>query len=91
MKIRMFLVLLVVVLAARISYAKTLFGQSYTALYYSYYDYGDGDLSYLDDGRGGTVLVNLNRELDQDIQLGVDYVDSDGKRLSQLVTLRTKG
>jgi hypothetical protein len=90
MKNRMYFVLLVVVLAApRVSFAKTLFGQNYTALYYSYFDYGDGDLSYLDDGHGGTVLVNLNKESNQDIQLGVDYVDSDGKRFSRDVEIST--
>ena len=58
MKTRIYFVLLAVVLAAaRVSPAKTLFGQNYTALYYSYFDYGDGDKSYLDDGNGGSVLV----------------------------------
>jgi hypothetical protein len=86
----MYFVLLAVVLAAaRVSVAKTLFGQNYTALTYSYFDYGDGDLSYLDNGHGGSVLVNLNHESDEDIQLGVDYVDSDGKRLSQDVEIST--
>lgn len=90
MKVRMYFVLLAVVLAApHVSQAKTLFGQDYTALYYTYFDYGDGDLSYLDDGHGGTVLVNLNKESDEDIQLGVDYVESNGTRFSQDVEIST--
>ena len=90
MKVKMYFVLFAVVLAApRVSFAKTLFGQNYTALYYSYYDYGDGDLSYLDEGHGGSILVNMNHESDQDIQLGVDYVDSDGERFLQDVEIST--
>jgi hypothetical protein len=69
--------------------AKTLFGQNYTALSYSLFDYGDGDKSYLDDGHGGSVLVNFSHESDQDIQFGVDYVDSDGVRNSQDVEIST--
>ena len=43
MKVRIYFVLLAVVLGtARVSLAKTLFGQNYTALSYSYFDYGDG-------------------------------------------------
>ena len=58
MKIRIYLVLLDVVLATtRVSFGKTLFGQNYTALYYSYFDYGDGDKSYLDDGQGDSVFA----------------------------------
>jgi len=64
-----------------------LFGQDYTSLSYLLYDYGDGDLSYLDDGHGGSILVNFSRESDQDVQLGVDYVEADGERLSQDVEL----
>jgi len=90
MKARMYFVLLAVVLAApRVSPAKTLFGQNYTALYYSYFDYGDGDKSYLDEGNGGSVLVNINRESDKDIQLGLDYVYSDGERNLQDVEIST--
>ena len=90
MKVRIYFVLLAVVLVtARISLAKTLFGQNYTALSYSYFDYGDGDKSYLDDGHGGSVLVNMNHKSDQDIQLGVDYVDSDGVRNLQDVEIST--
>jgi len=92
MKVRMYFVLLAVVLGtARVSFAKTLFGQNYTALYYSYFDYGDGDKSYLDDGHGGSVLVNLNQESDKDIQLGVDYMYSDGERNLQDVEISTLG
>jgi opacity protein-like surface antigen len=92
MKVRMYFVLLAVVLGtARLSFAKTLFGQNYTALYYSYFDYGDGDKSYLDDGHGGSVLVNLNQESDKDIQLGVDYMYSDGERNLQDVEISTLG
>ena len=88
MKVRLYFVLLAVVLATPcVSFGKTLFGRNYTALYYSYFDYGDGDLSYLDDGHGGSVIVNLNDDSDQDFQLGVDYVDSDGKRLAQDVEI----
>ena len=88
MKIRTCCVLLAVVLGTtRVSYAKTLFGQDYTSLSYLLYDYGDGDLSYLDDGHGGSILVNFSRESDQDVQLGVDYVEADGERLSQDVEL----
>jgi opacity protein-like surface antigen len=84
----MYFVLLAVVLAVpQVSFAKTLFGQNYTMLSYLYYDYGDGDLSYLDDGNAGSVLVNLNKESNQDIQLGVDYIDTDGRRLSQDVEI----
>jgi opacity protein-like surface antigen len=43
----------------------------------------------LDDGRGGSILVNLNRESDKDIQLGVYYVDSDGERFSRDVEIST--
>ena len=90
MKVRIYCVLLAVVLGtARVSIAKTLFGQNYTALYYSYFDYGDGDKSYLDDGHGGSILVNLNHESDQDIQLGVDYVYSEGVRNLQDVEIST--
>ena len=90
MKARMYFVLLAVVLAApRVSPAKTLFGQNYTALYYSYFDYGDGDKSYLDDGNGGSVLVNINQESDKDIQLGLDYVYSEGVRNLQDVEIST--
>ncbi|UCD94590.1 MAG: outer membrane beta-barrel protein [Candidatus Zixiibacteriota bacterium] len=88
MKIRICFVLLAVVLATpRVSHAKVLFGQDYTWLSYLRYDYGDGDLSYLDDGNGGSVLVNFNHESDQDIQLGVDYVEADGERLLQDVEI----
>ena len=88
MKVRIYLVLLAVVLVTtRVSFAKTLFGQNYTMLSYLYYDYGDGDLSYLDDGNAGSVLVNLNKDSDEDIQLGVDYLDADGKRLSRDVEI----
>lgn len=81
MKVKACCVMLAVVLGtARASFAKVLFGQNYTALSYLYFDYGDGDLSYLDDGHGGSVLVNINHESDQDFQLGVDYVDADGRR-----------
>ncbi|OHB60293.1 MAG: hypothetical protein A2168_08155 [Planctomycetes bacterium RBG_13_50_24] len=90
MKVRIYFVLLAVVLGtARVSPAKTLFGQNYTALSYLYYDYGDGDKSYLDEGHGGSVLVNLNHESEEDIQLGVDYVDSDGKRYMRDVEIST--
>lgn len=92
MKVRIYFVLLAVVLAApRVSFAKLLFGQNYTALYYSYFDYGDGDKSYLDEGHGGTVLVNLNNESCQDFQLGVDYVYADGERFHQDVEITTLG
>jgi opacity protein-like surface antigen len=63
--------------------------QNYTALSYSYFDYGDGDLSYLDDGNGGSVLVNFSHESDQDIQLGLDYSEADGDRLSQNAEINT--
>ena len=90
MKVRIYFVLLAVVLAApRVSFGKTLFGQNYTALSYSYFDYGDGDKSYLDDGRGGSVLVNLNQESNKDIQLGLDYVYAEGERYSQDVEIST--
>ena len=90
MKVRMYFVLLAVVLATPCdSFGKTLFGHNYTALYYSYFDYGDGDLSYLDDGHGGLVIVNLNDDSDQDFQLGVDYVESDGERNLQDVEIST--
>ena len=92
MKVRMYCVLLVVVLGTvRVSFGKTLFGQNYTALSYSLYDYGDGDLSYLDDGHGGSILVNFSHESDQDIQLGLDYVDADGERNSQDVEISILG
>jgi len=88
MKVRIFCVLLVVVLGTtRVSYAKTLLGQDYTWLSYLLYDYGDGDLSYLDDGHGGSILVNMRRESDQDVQLAVDYVEADGERQLQDVEL----
>jgi len=90
MKVRICFVLLAVVLVTtRVSLGKTLFGQNYTALSYSYFDYGDGDKSYLDDGKGGSVLVNLNKESDEDIQLGLDYLYSEGKRYSQDVEIST--
>ena len=90
MKVRIFCVLLAVVLGTtRVSYAKTLFGQDYTALSYWLFDYGDGDLSYLDDGHGVSILVNMSHESDKDIQLGVDYVESDGVRNSQDVEIST--
>ena len=90
MKIRICCVLLAVVLGtARVSLAKVLFGQNYTALSYSVFDYGDGDLSYLDDGYGGSILVNFSHESDQDIQLGLDYAEADGDRLSQDVEITT--
>jgi len=90
MKVRIYFVLLAVVLGTtRVSFAKTLFGQNYTALSYSYFDYGDGDKSYLDDGHGGSILVNLNQESNKDIQLGVDYVYSDGVRNLQDVEIST--
>jgi hypothetical protein len=90
MKVRIYFLLLAVVLAApRVSFAKTLFGQNYTALSYSYFDYGDGGKSYLDDGHGGSVLVNLNKQSDEDIQLGVDYVYSNGERYLQDVKIST--
>jgi len=90
MKVRMYFVLVVVVLATPcVSFGRVLFGRNYTSLSYLYYDYGDGDKSYLDDGHGGSVLVNLNRESDQDIQLGLDYVDADGKRYLRDVEIST--
>jgi len=90
MKVRIYFVLLAVVLGtARVSFAKTLFGRNYTALSYSYFDYGDGDKSYLDDGYGGSILVNINQKSDRDIQLGVDYVYSDGERFLQDVEIST--
>ena len=92
MKVRMCFVLLAVVLAAPgVSSAKTLFGHNYTALYYSYYDYGDGDKSYLDDGHGGSVVVNINDDSDKDFRLGVDYVESAGERYLQDVEITTLG
>ncbi len=92
MKVRIYFVLLAVVLAApRVSFAKVLFGQNYTALFYSYFDYGDGDKCYLDDGNGGSVLVNLNHESEEDFQLGVDYMYADGERYSQDVKISTLG
>jgi hypothetical protein len=88
MKVRMCFVLLVVVLGVtRVSLGKLLFGQNYTSLSYLYFDYGDGDLSYLDDGQGGSVIVNFNDDSSQDFQLGVDYVQADGKRLMQDVDI----
>jgi len=88
MKIRTCCVLLAVVLGtARVSFAKLLFGQNYTELSYRLFDYGDGDLSYLDDGHGGSILVNMRRESEQDVQLGIDYVAADGDRLSQDVEI----
>jgi hypothetical protein len=81
--------LAVVLGTTRVSFAKVLFGQNYTALSYSYFDYGDGDLSYLDDGNGGSVLVNFSHESDQDIQLGLDYSEADGDRLSQNAEINT--
>ncbi|MBL7188009.1 MAG: outer membrane beta-barrel protein [Phycisphaerae bacterium] len=88
MKVRIYCVLLAVVLGTtRVSLAKVLFGQNYTALSYSFFDYGDGDLSYLDDGHAGSILVNFSHESDEDIQLGLDYVDSDGVRNSQDVEI----
>jgi len=90
MKVKIYFVLLSIVLAAtRVSVARVLFGQNYTSLSYLYYDYGDGDKSYLDEGHGGSVLVNLNQESDKDIQLGLDYVDSDGKRYLRDVEITT--
>ncbi|MHC4567180.1 MAG: outer membrane beta-barrel protein [Planctomycetota bacterium] len=90
MKFRICCVMLAVVLGTtRVSFAKVLFGQNYTALSYSYFDYGDGDLSYLDDGNGGSVLVNFSHESDQDIQLGLDYSEADGDRLSQNAEINT--
>ena len=90
MKTRICCVMLAVVLGTpQVLLAKTLFGQNYTALSYSLFDYGDGDKSYLDDGHGGSVLVNISHESDQDIQFGVDYVDSDGVRNSQDVEIST--
>jgi len=90
MKARICFVLLAVVfVTTRVSFGKTLFGQNYTALSYSYFDYGDGDKSYLDDGKGGTLLVNINEDSDKDIQLGVDYVYSEGERYSQDVEIST--
>ena len=84
----MFCVLFVVVLGtARVSFAKLLFGQNYTWLSYSYFDYGDSDKSYLDDGNGGSVLVNLKHDSDEDILLGVDYLYSDGERYLQDVEI----
>ena len=88
MKVRIYVALFAVVLGAtRISFAKTLFGQNYTSLSYLYFDYGDGDKSYLDDGSGGSILVNLNQESNRDVQLGLNYVYSDGKRLQQDVEI----
>lgn len=90
MKVRIYFVLLAVVLVTtRVSFAKTLFGRNYTALYYSYFDYGDGDKSYLDDGYGGSIIVNMNQESNKDIQLGLDYVYSDGVRNLQDVEIST--
>ena len=90
MRVRIFCVLFFVVLGtARVSFAKLLFGQNYTWLSYSYFDYGDGDKSYLDEGNGGSVLVNLKHESDEDIQLGVDYLYSDGERYSGDVEIST--
>jgi opacity protein-like surface antigen len=90
MKVRIYFVLLTIVLAApRVSFAKVLFGQNYTMLSYLYYNYGDDDKCYLDDGQGGSVLVNLNHDSSQDFQLGVDYVDSDGERYSRDIEIST--
>lgn len=90
MKVRIYFVLLAVVLGTtRVSFGKTLFGQNYTALSYSYFDYGDGDKSYLDNGQGGSILVNMNHESDMDIQLGVNYELSDGVRNLQDVEIST--
>jgi len=90
MEVRICCAMLAVVLGtSRISFANLLFGQDYTALSYSFFDYGDGDLSFLDDGHGGSILVNFSHESDQDIQLGVDYVEADGVRLLQDVEITT--
>ena len=90
MKVRIYCTLLAVVLGTtRVSFAKVLFGQDYTAFSYKLFDYGDGDKSYLDDGHGGSILVNMSHESDKDIQLGVDYVDSDGVRNAQDVEITT--
>jgi len=92
MRVRICFVLVAVVLgAAHVSSARVLFGQNYTALSYSYFDFGDGDKSYLDDGHRGSLLVNLNHESDQDFQLGLDYLYADGERLSQDVEISTLG
>ena len=90
MKVRMYYVLFAIVLTVSgVSYGKTLFGHNYTALNYSYFDYGDGDLSYLDDGHGGAVLVNFNDNSNQDFQLGINYVESDGTRNLRDVEITT--
>ena len=90
MKVRICCVLLAVVLGTtRVSFAKTLFGHNYTMLSYSYFDYGDGDKSYLDEGHGASILVNMNHESDKDFQLGIDYVYSDGVRNLQDVEIST--
>jgi opacity protein-like surface antigen len=92
MRVRIYLVLSAVVLAAApVSSAKVLFGHNYTMLSYRYFDYGDGDKCCLDDGHGGSVLVNLNSNSSQDFQLGLDYVDSDGSRYSRDVEVSTLG
>jgi len=90
MRVRIYCTLLAVVLGTtRVSFAKVLFGRNYTALSYKLFDYGDGDKSYLDDGHGGSILVNMSHESDKDIQLGLDYVDSDGVRNAQDVEITT--
>jgi opacity protein-like surface antigen len=90
MKVRIYFVLLAVVLAAPgVSSAKVLFGQNYTMLSYLYYDYRDSDKCYLDDGQGGSLLVNLNQDSSQDFQFGLDYVDSDGERYSRDIDIST--
>jgi opacity protein-like surface antigen len=90
MKVRIYFVLLAVVLAAPgVSSAKVLFGQNYTMLSYLYYNYRDSDKCYLDDGQGGSLLVNLNQDSSQDFQFGLDYVDSDGERYSRDIDIST--
>ncbi len=72
--------------------ARTLIGENYTAVTYSYLDFGGGPKKFLDNGHGGSVTLNLNDDSDDhDFQLGVDYTTADGMWLNQDVDISTFG
>lgn len=76
-----------VLTASSITSAKGLLGRSYTGLSYAHIDYGDDAQAYLDDGHATSVVYNVNKDDDTDIQIGVSYLWTSGNRLGQNVDI----
>lgn len=76
-----------VLTASSITSAKGLLGRSYSGLSYARIDYGDDAQAYLDDGHATSVVYNINKDDDTDIQIGVSYLWTSGNRLGQNVDI----